>query len=59
MITLLAYIQGQREASGVTISPDDAIHVLKDRIKDKWSNLLLGYDATALTLTKVRYMISM
>ena len=59
MTKLCVYIEGQREIFGVTISPNNTIYVLKEQIKEKWSNLLLRVDAPTLTLTKVRYMISM
>ena len=59
MTELWGYIEGHRDIFTVTISPNSTIYALKEQMKEKWSNPLLRVDAPTLTLTKVRYMISM
>jgi hypothetical protein len=58
-VKLMYYIQDQPHVSHVTISPNETIAHLKQKIHNQCRNtfMRLGYDARELILRKVRYIM--
>jgi hypothetical protein len=58
MVRLWFYIEGQRDVSGIFISPDLTIHDLKKQIYvEEHIQFIVQCSPTGLTLTRVRYTV--
>jgi hypothetical protein len=58
MTQLWCYIEGKRDISGISISPDLTIHDLKKQIyAEEHIQFIVQCSPTDLALTKVRYTV--